>query len=58
MTETIKWFTGENPKVGRVACPRLIKRFIDELELPVFGESAGSIRDNREAGQPAWDSAI
>jgi hypothetical protein len=30
----MKWITGERPKIDRIACPWLIKRFIDsETEI-------------------------
>src|SRR5436305_919708 len=37
----MKWITREHPKIDRIACPWLIKRFIDvdaEIMLVPFGE--------------------
>jgi len=45
----MKWITSERPKIDRIACPRLIARFIDK-----DAECGRSMRSCREISPPSY----
>ena len=51
----MKWVTRERPKIDRVACPWLIKRFIDEAPEFLFVPSRDVLRIAEEAGASPYD---
>jgi rhodanese-related sulfurtransferase len=54
-----KWVTRERPKIDRIACPRLIRRFIDpeaRLRLRRFGRNSPSGYSPQPRSRPAGKS--
>lgn len=51
----MKWVTRERPKVDRVACPWLIKRFIDKDPEFIFVPAADVMKFARETGATPFD---
>jgi hypothetical protein len=52
----MKWITRKNIKVDRVACPWLIKRFIDPDAEFIFVEEAELLQVAREKNATAFDA--
>jgi hypothetical protein len=52
---TVKWITRERPKIDRVACPWLIKRFIDAKAEFIFVPAADVMSFARETGATPYD---
>lgn len=51
----MKWVTRERPKIDRVACPWLIKRFIDSEAEFLFVPTGDVARVARESGATPFD---
>jgi hypothetical protein len=51
----MKWITRERPKVDRVACPWLIKRFIDPNPEFIFVPAADVMAFAKETGATPFD---
>ena len=51
----MKWVTRERPKVDRVACPWLIKRFIDQTPEFIFLPAADVVKYAAETGATPYD---
>src|ERR1700694_4048784 len=51
----MKWVTRERPKVDRVACPWLIKRFIDPSPEFIFLPAAEVVNFAKETGATPYD---
>jgi hypothetical protein len=51
----MKWITRERPKIDRVACPWLIKRFIDEAPAFLFAPSRDVLSIAEETGAIPYD---
>ena len=51
----MKWITRERPKIDRIACPWLIKRFIDRDAEFLFVPTADVMRRAKEAGATPFD---
>ena len=51
----MKWVTRERPKIDRIACPWLIKRFIDLAPEFLFVPSADVLRIAQDTGAVAYD---
>lgn len=51
----MKWVTRERPKIDRIACPWLIKRFIDAAPEFLFVPSRDVLRIAEEAGASPYD---
>ncbi len=51
----MKWVTRERPKIDRVACPWLIKRFIDEAPEFLFVPSREVLRIAEQTGAIPYD---
>ena len=50
-----KWITRERPKIDRIACPWLIRRFIDPLAEFVYVPSADVLSSATQLGAIAYD---
>ncbi|HEY7682690.1 MAG TPA: chromate resistance protein ChrB domain-containing protein [Gemmatimonadales bacterium] len=51
----MRWITRERPKIDRVACPRLIRRFIDPASVFFFAAPAEVERLARELDATPFD---
>ena len=51
----MKWITRERPKIDRIACPWLIKRFIDSEAEFLYVPSADVLRVAAETGATPYD---
>ena len=51
----MKWITRERPKIDRIACPWLIKRFIDAEAEFLYVPSADVLRVAAETGATPYD---
>lgn len=51
----MKWITRERPKIDRIACPWLIKRFIDKDAEFLYVPSTDVIRVAKETGAIPYD---
>jgi hypothetical protein len=51
----VKWITRERPKIDRVACPWLIKRFIDPNPEFIFVPTADVMAFAKETGATPFD---
>jgi hypothetical protein len=51
----MKWITRERPKIDRIACPWLIKRFIDPGAEIVFVPAEDVIRVAEQIGATPFD---
>lgn len=51
----MKWVTRERPKVDRVACPWLIKRFIDQSPEFIFLPAGEVVKFAAETGATPYD---
>ncbi|HEV2016730.1 MAG TPA: chromate resistance protein ChrB domain-containing protein [Gemmatimonadaceae bacterium] len=51
----MKWITRERPKIDRVACPWLIKRFIDAKAEFIFVPAADVMSVAKETGATPYD---
>lgn len=51
----MKWVTRERPKVDRVACPWLIKRFIDQTPEFIFLPAGEVVKFAAETGATPFD---
>jgi hypothetical protein len=51
----MKWITRERPKIDRVACPWLIRRFIDREAEFIFAPTADVMRRATETGATPFD---
>jgi len=54
-TETRSWVTRERPKVDRIACPWLIRRFIDPEAEFLFAPTEPVFAVAAETGATAYD---
>ena len=50
-----KWITREHPKIDRIACPWLIRRFIDPLAEFIYVPSADVLSSATQRGAIAYD---
>ena len=50
-----KWITRERPKIDRIACPWLIRRFIDPLAEFIYVPSAEVLTRSEQLGAIAYD---
>lgn len=51
----MKWITRERPKIDRIACPWLVKRFVDAKAEFLYVPSADVLRLALDAGAIAYD---
>ena len=51
----MKWITRERPKIDRIACPWLIRRFIDPQAEFLYVPSGDVLRIAKEAGATPYD---
>ena len=51
----MKWITRERPKIDRIACPWLIRRFIDPEAEFLYVPSGDVLRIARETGATPYD---
>lgn len=51
----MKWITRERPKIDRIACPWLIKRFIDKEPEFIYVPSGDVLRISQETGAIPYD---
>jgi len=52
---TMQWITRERPKIDRIACPWLVRRFIDQGAEFLYVPPADVLRIAREAGAIPYD---
>ena len=52
----MKWFTRERPKTDRIACPWLIRRFIDPQAQIVFVPADQVLREAEKVGGHSFDA--
>jgi len=52
----MKWVTRERPKIDRIACPWLIRRFIDPEAEFVFVPAGELIAEAKRAGATSFDA--
>ena len=52
---TMQWITRERPKIDRIACPWLVRRFIDQGAEFLYVPPADVLRIARETGATPYD---